>query len=502
MSTEVSGEQYYKEKLEKVRKMKESELNPYPHSFKTTISFDTFRKTYNDIEKGEHLDTKVYSMSGRVFTKRCAGNLFFYTVESDEQFLQFIASKKLSDDIANFKKVNKSVNRGDIIGVSGFVGKSKLGELSLFCTSLQILTPCMHIIPESHSGLKNKESRYRNRSLDMIVNLNVRNIFRKRSQIFKEIRNFYDSRDFMEVQTPVLWPNAGGATAKPFATMHNDMKMPVYMRIAPELFLKELVIGGLTKVYEIGPQFRNEAMDMTHNPEFYSLESYEAYADYNDLMVMTEQLLSQLVKNVNGSLLVKYDDKDIDFTPPYKKIDMMSELTKVLEVEFPKDLSTEESRLFLIKLCEDREITLPKCKTSAKLLDKLVGEYIEPQCKNPTFIINHHKEMSPLAKWHRDNEHLTERFELFVNGMELCNAYTELNDPVVQKERFEMQQKDKELGDDEVQTSNDHFIKMMEYGLPPTAGFGMGLDRLVMILTDNNSIREVLPFPIMGAEKN
>jgi len=278
------------------------------------------------------------------------------------------------------------------------------------------------------------------------------------------------------------------------------------MRIAPELFLKQLVIGGLDRVFEIGKQFRNESIDLTHNPEFTSCEFYMAGADYNDLMQMTEEFLTNLVQKINGNINIPYLDTNIDFTAPFKRIDMMSELTKIVRhrlddesFNFPNDLSTEEARNQLIDVCSRLEVRCPHPLTTARLIDKLVGEFIEPQCINPTFIINHPLIMSPLAKNHRENDSLTERFELFVHGKELCNAYTELNNPIVQRERFESIQRDKALGDDEVPPADMEFITALEYGLPPTGGWGLGIDRLIMFLCNTDSIREVILFPTRHA---
>ncbi|KAF2539355.1 hypothetical protein F2Q68_00023200 [Brassica cretica] len=296
----------------------------------------------------------------------------------------------------------------------------------------------------------------------------------------------------------------GGAAARPFVTHHNDLDMKLYMRISPELHLKQLVIGGMDRVFEIGKQFRNESIDMTHNPEFTTCEFYMAYADYNDLMKMTEDLLSGMVKELTGGYRVKYHvkgyDKDpivIDFTPPYRRIDMIGELEKVAELSIPKDLASEEANKYLIDACGRFGVKCAAPMTTARLLDKLVGHFLEGTCVNPTFIMNHPEIMSPLAKSHRSIKGLTERFELFINQHELCNAYTELNDPVVQRQRFADQLKDRQSGDDEAMAMDESFCTALEYGLPPTGGWGIGIDRLAMLLTDSQNIKEVITFPLM-----
>lgn len=505
---------YYLSRLKYVKDLKSSGINPYPHTFRPTLTFGQYAGKYSHIEHSvEYLDT-LESVAGRVTLIRDSSKkLKFYTLQDHQTNLQLIMNFKyyqteveMTDEekLAHFLKIATSICRGDIIGISGIAYRTKQGELSIIARNVQVLVPCLHLLPMSHFGIKDPELQQRCRYLQFIVNPSDKESFLMRTKVIKFLRNYLDEQDFLEVQTPILTAQAGGASARPFETYHNDLHMDMVMRIAPELYLKQLIVGGLHhRVYEIGPQFRNESIDQSHNPEFYSLEYYMSYADYNDMMRMAEEIFSGMAQKFTGGMVVKCaqfktgEIVEIDFTPPYRRIDFVSEIEKLSGYKLPDDFSTPEANNFLSNLCVNFNIECRHPRTTARLLDKLAGHFIEPQCVNPTFVINHPLIMSPLAKWHRSNPNLTERFEMFIMGYEFCNSYTELNDPIIQRETFENQMKDKKSGDVEAQPIDETFVNSLEIGLPPTGGFGLGVDRTAMLFGHVTKIQDVILFPTM-----
>lgn len=517
-TTAANENEYFANKLSEIKIERENGINPYPHKFNVTLSFENFISKYNDIEDGSRHPEHVENIAGRVMLIRDSSKkLKFYTLQQEGYNLQIMLDLRHyifpdtftdSEKLENFKTLSSKISRGDILGITGFVGKSHKGELSIFPSNVIILSRCLHLLPMSHFGIKDDELKQRKRYLSLIVNPDARKPFIIRHQIINYIREYLNNMQFMEVQTPILTPQAGGASAKPFLTYHNDHKMNMTLRVAPELYLKQLVVAGFERVFEIGQQFRNESIDRTHSPEFTSMEFYMAYADYNDLMTITEELFSNLAHKIHGThkitckLFDSEDVVDVDFTPPFRRIDFIKEIENQSGAKLPEDLSTTNANEFVDKLCTKFNIDCSFPRTTARLLDKLAGHFIEPQCTNPTFLINHPLIMSPLAKWHRNNSNLTERFELFIMGYEFANAYTELNDPIVQRQTFENQMKCKANGDEEAQPIDETFINALEFGLPPTGGFGLGIDRLAMLMSKSPKIQDVILFPTMKPSKN
>mgnify|MGYP003386749603 CR=1 FL=1 len=500
--------------VDKYEQERLTKLSPQYPNFKTSFQIKDVLKRYDDLflndttkHSGLKLSNETFKISGRVIAIRKASkNLYFMTIQSDGKSIQIVSNYEDYLNKSNFITTSQ-INRGDIVGIEGFLGTTKVtekvingnivlsgGETSLYALDLILLVPCLRLLTTEHIGFTDINSRVKQRYLDMILNPHIISTLKTRSNIISTIRNYLQNNDFIEVQTPILTSKVGGANAEPFETYHNALKQKMFMRIAPELYLKQLIIGGLDRVYEIGSQFRNEDIDSTHVPEFTSIEFYMSNADYDTMMDISQDMLTNIVKRIYPDLQVPYNNKIIDFSK-FNKINILDELTKQTNTIFPADLSTKEALLFLDDLCIKNSVLCASPRTANRLLDKLIGHYIEPQCHNPTFLIGHPMIMSPLAKANKENCQIADRFELFVNCFEIANAYTEQNDPKIQLMQFSAQQEDKDKGDVEASVPDTEYIEALKYGLPPTGGFGMGIDRLVMLLTNNINIREVIAFP-------
>lgn len=442
----------------------------------------------------DKLEGKEVTVAGRLMSKRVHGKAGFSDLYDRYGKIQLYI--KINDVGEEKLKEYKTYDIGDILVITGKVFKTQTGEITVHIVDFKLIAKSLRPLPEKWHGLKDPDLKYRQRYVDLIMNEQVKDTFMKRTAIIKAMREFLDNKDFIEVETPILSPIAGGAAAKPFITHHNSLDMDMYLRIATELYLKRLIVGGFEKVYEIGKCFRNEGMDVRHNPEYTSIELYEAFADYNDMMEITENMVAHICQKVLGTTKVVYEDTEIDFKPPWNRITMVDAVKKFANVDFNEIKDDDEAR----KIAEEKNIELKKeLKDCSKgdILDAMFEEFCEEKFIQPTFVLDYPVEVSPLTKKKRGNSEFTERFEGFVYGREICNAYSELNDPIVQKERFVQQLKERELGDDEAYMMDDDFINALEIGMPPTGGLGIGVDRLIMFLTNSSSIRDVILFPTM-----
>ena len=479
-------------KLMQVRKEKLDELqkagkNPFEV---TKYDIENYSKQIKD--NYEEYEQKDVSVAGRIIAKRIMGKASFCTIQDCQGKIQSYVS--INDLGEESYKLFKTYDIGDIIGIKGFVFKTRTEEISIHAKEVKLLTKSLRPLPETFHGLKDMDLRYRQRYVDLIVNPEVKDTFVLRSKIIKEIRKFMDEKGYMEVETPMLTTVATGDAARPFITHHNTLDLQMYLRIAPELNLKRLIVGGFDKVFEIGKNFRNEGMDIKHNPEFTNMELYSAYEDYNDMMDMAEQLISTVATNVLGSSKITYQGTEIDLTPAWRRITMIDAIKEVTGIDFNTVKTDEEAQA----LAKEKGVEYEEIKnTRGHIINEFFETFVEETLIQPTFIMDYPVEVSPLTKRKKDNPSLVERFELFIGGREYGNAYSELNDPIDQYERFVKQVEAKEKGDEEAGGMDEDFVNALEIGLPPTGGLGIGLDRLIMLLTDSASIRDVLFFPTM-----
>jgi lysyl-tRNA synthetase class 2 len=475
---------------EKLEKLKEKSIDPYPYTFNRTHLTSEIIEDFDELE-GEETEVRI---AGRVIALRLHGKTLFGHLKDGTGKIQIYVKQ---DEVGKEKfKLFDLFDIGDFLGVIGKVFKTRTGEITVRATDFCILSKSLRPLPEKWHGLQDKELRYRQRYVDLIVNDEVKKIFLLRSGLIRALREFLDDLDFVEVETPALQPLYGGAFARPFMTHHHALDIDLYLRIADELYLKRLIVGGFEKVYEICKVFRNEGMDRNHNPEFTMLELYQAYADYNDIMELYESLLNYATTKVLGSNEFEFEGNRIDLTPPWKRVPMMEAIKEHAGVDL-SGKSEEEIR----KAAEDLNVKEDLSRPKGKLIEAIFETQVQPKLIQPTFITEYPVEMSPLAKYHREKEGLTERFELFIGGCEMGNAFSELNDPQDQRERFRQQAELAKRGDEEAQVLDEDFIRALEYGMPPTGGLGFGIDRLVMVLTDTHSIREVILFPQMRPEE-
>ena len=470
-------------KRDKLEELKQEGKDPHEIvNFKDRTPAATIKDKYDNYEG------KSIRIAGRIIAKRGHGNMSFMDIQDESETIQIVNRKNVIGD--EFKQVKK-YDIGDIVGIEGEVFKTKQGEISIETKTPQLLTKSLQMLPEKWHGLKDPDLRYRQRYLDLIVNPEVKEVFVLRSRIISEIRKFLDSRGFLEVETPILNTIAGGATARPFITHHNTLDIDMYLRIANELYLKRLIVGGFDRVYEMGRMFRNEGMDATHNPEYTAMELYQAYADYEDMMEIVESMIETVATNVLGNTVIEYDGNEIELKAPWKRVTMIDSIKNETGVDFNKITTYEDA----VAIAKEKGVEVKE--TRGEIINEFFEEFVEDTLIQPTFIYDYPVEISPLAKRKKDDKSLTYRFEAFINGSEVGNAFSELNDAADQRERFEAQVAKRENGDDEAQMMDYDFVNALEVGLPPTGGLGIGIDRVIMLLTGQHSIRDVLLFPTM-----
>ncbi|WP_270279919.1 lysine--tRNA ligase [Vagococcus bubulae] len=477
---------------EKMADLRDKGLDPFGTRFERTTNAKELHEKYDDKTKEELQELNlIATVAGRIMTKRGKGKVGFAHLQDREGQIQIYVRKDAIGEEAY--DLFKQADLGDFVGVTGQIMKTDMGEITIKPTEFTFLTKALRPLPDKYHGLTNVEQKYRQRYLDLISNRDSFDKFVKRSEIIREVRNYLNDHGYLEVETPTLHNMAGGAAARPFITHHNALDMELYLRIALELHLKRLIVGGMEKVYEIGRVFRNEGIDATHNPEFTMLEVYTAYTDYQDIMDLTEGIITTVAQKVLGTLQIQYGDIDVNLEGPWKRIHMVDAIKEVTGVDFWNVTSDEEAR----SIAKEHNVTIEEHMDYGHVINEFFEAFVEDTLIQPTFIYGHPVSISPLAKKNPDDERFTDRFEVFIVGKEYGNAFTELNDPIDQRERFEAQMKEKDLGNDEAHGIDEDFIEALEYGMPPTGGLGIGIDRLVMLLTNSQSIRDVLLFPTM-----
>ena len=484
---EVDMNQLMQIRRDKLTKLKEEGKNPFE-----ITKFNRTHTSKQIVENYDELEGKDVTVAGRLMAKRIMGKASFCHIQDGDGRIQsYVSINELGEE--SYKQF-KEDDIGDIIGITGFVFKTKTGEISIHAKEVTLLSKSLRPLPEKYHGLKDTDLRYRQRYVDLIMNPEVKETFLKRVQILQEIKNILNEKGYLEVETPILNTIAGGAAARPFITHHNTLDMDMYLRIANELYLKRLIVGGFDKVYEMGRMFRNEGMDIKHNPEFTNIELYSAYEDYNDMMDITEEIISKVALKVLGTTKITYQGTEIDLTPSWKRISMIDAIKEVTGVDFNTIETDEDAK----KAAENLHVELDELKlTRGEIINQVFEAKVEETLIQPTFIYDYPVEVSPLTKRKPSDPRLTERFEVFIGAREYGNAYSELNDPIDQYERFKKQAEARAAGDEEANMMDDDFINALEYGMPPTGGLGIGVDRLVMLLTDSASIRDVLLFPTM-----
>lgn len=498
----MSEEDIRATRLEKVNQLKQLGSNPYAYRWESTHHTAELQAKFADLPSGEEVDLDV-SVAGRIMARRVFGKLAFFTLQDETGTIQlYLEKNRIQESMADvdadaFSHLKQLTDAGDILGAKGTIKRTEKGELSVYVKQYSILTKSLLPLPDKWHGLTDVAKRYRQRYVDLIVNPEVRQTFRRRAQITAGIRRYLEERDFLEIETPVLQSEAGGAEARPFITYHNTLEMDLYLRIATELHLKRLIVGGFEKVFELGRIFRNEGVSTRHNPEFTSIEVYQAYADYHDMMALTEGIITTVAQEVLGTLQITYQGTPIDLTPPWRRVTMHDVVKEYTGLDFHSFATLEAAKAASKNAGLEGIDDIPSI---GKLLNEAFEQKVEENLIQPTFVIDYPVEISPLAKPHRSQPGLVERFELFIVGRETANSFSELTDPIDQRERLEAQAALKAAGDLEAQGVDEDFLTALEYGMPPTGGLGIGIDRLVMLLTDCASIRDAIAFPLLKPE--